>query len=216
MGSVVKSVVSGVGNIAEGAVSAVGGVAGAAGALVSGGSVSDQLAKVSDGAAKAGGGYLDAMTGGQGDKLDAVSGGLYSSVKNVYQTPSDLLKGNSVRDNLQDAGRLGIVAATGGYGGVAAGMAVNQALVGRDGKSDISLKSLARAGSTQVGGVAGNILKQVGYEPPTRPANSGNTQSGYFSDIASDIYQGADKTNIIIPIIIIGVVVTVVIIKRKK
>lgn len=212
----VKSATNAIGDMAEGAVAAVGGVGGAVGAVVTGGSVSDQLAKTTDGIAKAGSGYLDAATGGQGAKLDAVSGGLYSATKNVYQTPSDLLNGKSVRDNLQDAGRLGIVAASGGYGGMASGFAVNQALVGRDGKSDISLKSLARAGGSQVGGIAGNILKQIGYEPPQKSSGGGISQGGYFSDIPTDIFQGADKKNIIIPIIIIGVVATVLFIKRKK
>jgi len=214
-----SSVADSVGNMAEGAVAAVGGVGEAAIAGVSGGSVRDGLAKATDGVAKAGSGYLDAVTGGQGAKLDAVSGGLYSATKNTYSTGSDLLRGESVRDNLQDAGRLGLVAATGGYAGVGAGLAVNTALIGKDGKSDISVRSLARAGATQTGGVVSNILKSIGFEGNSNSnsgGSSGNTQGGYFSDITSDIYQGEGKS-IIIPVIVVFVVVTVVIIiKRKK
>lgn len=211
-----KAVIDPIGNMAEAAVSAVGNVANVVVTTIDGGSTSDALGKLGADASKIYISSLDAASFGQGDKLDALSGGMFSASKNIGNTPQNFIEGKSVRQNLEDAARVGAVLASGGIGGVGVGMGVNAGLVGKDGQSNISLKNLAKAAGNTQGGFVGNILKSIGADAPaSRPA--GNTQSGYYSDIPSDIYQGEDKTNLVIPVIIIGVVATtILIIKRKR
>lgn len=206
------SIVDSVGDIGEGAVKAAGGVVNVVTETVSGGSTSDALKEVGQGVNKIAAAQANIATSGQGAKLDAVSGGLYSATVNATKFGGDLLEGKSVRDNLKDTARVGAVAGATIYGGPTAGMAVNSGL-SKDGKTNLSLKSIITSAGNVVGGTVGNILKQIGYEGPTM---SGNPQSGYYSDSPTSIYQGEGKSSYLLPVIIGIILVTVVVVIKKK
>lgn len=211
-----SGITNAVGNLVESTVSAVGNVANVVVTTIDGGSTSDALGKLAADGSKAYSASLDVAALGQGDKLDAVSGGLFSASKNIGTTPQNLIEGKSVRQNLEDAGRVGAVVASGGTWGVGTAVAVNAGLTGKDGKSQLSLKSAARAVGNATGGGLGNILKAVGNEstPQTRSAA---TQSGYYSDTPTSIDQSTGKSSYVVPIIIILTVsASLLLIKKKK
>ena len=201
-----------VGDVAEGAVKTVGGAVNVVTETVTGGSTSDALAEVGQGLNKSAGAMADISSAGQGDKIDALTGGLYSAGKNVNTFTGDLLQGKSVRDELKDGARVAAVAAAATYGGPGAAVAVNSGL-SRDGKTNLSFKSVVATGLKSVGlGGIGNAIDPY----PQKNQSSGNQEYGYYSDDPSQIYQGENKPNVLIPIALGIIILTIVVIKKKK
>lgn len=207
----ISDFVDDVGDVAEGAVKTVGGAVNVVTETVTGGSTSDALAEVGQGLNKSAGAMADISSAGQGDKIDALTGGLYSAGTNVNQFAGDLLQGKSVRDNLKDSARVAAVTAATVYGGPASGMAVNTGL-SRDGKTNLSFKSVLATGFRSVG--MGQIASAI--DPYPQNQSSGNQEYGYYSDDPSQIYQGENKPNVLIPIVLGITILTIVVIKKKK
>lgn len=215
MGGVVGDVVNAVGNVAEAAVSTVGASTKVVTNTIAGGSTKDALHELGASVNKGYTASVDISTLGQGEKLDAVTGGLYTASQGAGKMGGDLLQGKSVRTDLKDTVRTAAVAGATIYGGPSAGIAVNAGL-SRGGKTNLSLKSVLATGASAAG--MKGLASAIDPNPqPKRPSNNqGTTQSGYFSDIPSEIFQGADK-NLVIPLVIgIVLVVIIVIVKKKK
>lgn len=218
--SLFKKITKAVGSVAHDAVKATGTIAGGTVAVVtstvSGGSTKDAIKQVGDGLNQAVALNFKVASLGQGDKLDAVSGGLFSASQGASKLAGDTLQGKSVSTDLKDTVRTGAVAGASFFGGAAGGAVVNSAL-SKNGETNLSLKSAAKAvaGYGTGSSFLDNVFNTIGATPrnPTASSNgrvtqTGSTQTGNFS-----IPEG---TNLFIPLAIGLSIIGFVLIKKKK
>ena len=229
MGSVGKwvddHVVQPVKNTAENGIEAVGKAGAVVTTTIEGGSTRKALEAVGNKVADANKSIMDTATLGYYNEVDAFSGGLLSAADNAGRTGADLVGGKSVKDNLKDAARVGVVVGTAvatGGGSLATRatttLAVNNAL-SKNGKTNLNLKSgLSAVGAYGTGNdTVDSILKSVGKSGNASAQVQQNYDSGYYSTDTGSSQEGVyQDQNKLLPLLLIGgLAITIILISKK-
>lgn len=186
----VKDLGKGVGNAVSGA---VGGVV----AVAKGDSPDKYWDKAGGGVNKGISGYVDVVSGGQADTINQYTGGSIDKIKSGFQASGNLIAGKSVSQNLKDQASL-ILQAGQAYAGV----------------------SGVNVGGMDLTGMANDILGglQNKLNPQKQMLPSGG-QSDYNPSPQMGSYNGSVAPTNYLPYValaVVGVIIVVLVIKKKK
>ena len=198
MGGVVKGITGGVKSLGKGIGNVAGGAVKVASSAVKGESLDKGFDKMGGGLKSATSGYLNVVTGGQGELIDQYTGGAFTKMNTAYEGCGNFVQGKSVDENLK--AQLSLVAQAG------------QAAVGSGAVN-------TNFGGFDAGGLLNNILGGVqnkldGLKLPTPSQNPANNapsiQGSYGGQVAQNNYT---------PFIVVGGIIligAVLLIKRRK